>query len=112
MRTAFEYAMEARQELHVSGFSPYRARSWLISACCVDPMTIVVVATGREAAAGALCTLGFDGFGLGLGLGTTIATSDPLEATRRSAANVGLLWEGSRRKDGRPAATATKRIKA
>ena len=75
-------------------------------------MTIAVVAAGREAAAGALCTAGFDGFGRGLGLGTAIATSDPLEATTRSATNVGLLCVCSRRTETVPAATATKRIKA
>jgi hypothetical protein len=56
MRTAFEYAIEARHELHVSGLSPYLARSWLMRACCADPITIEVTTTGCGAGTGAAFT--------------------------------------------------------
>jgi hypothetical protein len=71
--------MEARQELQVSGFNPYLARSWLMSTCCVDPMTIAAVTTGRETVAGAFLTGGLaafaGGWGLALGVGWTLDTS-------------------------------------
>src|SRR5712692_10491611 len=40
IRAALLRATLYRQEFHVSGPSPFAARSWLISACCVEPTTI------------------------------------------------------------------------
>jgi hypothetical protein len=105
----------------VSGLSPYLARSWLMSACCVEPITIEATTTGRGAGVvafrtGGLAGLGLEaGFGAAVGLGSTIATSEPFEAEGagpRLAASDGVLWECSRKTDAVPAATATKRISA
>lgn len=101
----------------MSGLSPYLARSWLMSACCVEPITTEAVIAGRGA--GVFFTGGRDGlvagFGAAVGLGRAIATSEPFDAEGarpRAAASVGVLWVCSRKTDAVPAATAMKRINA
>src|ERR1700693_3134898 len=79
MRDALLLATLSRQPFHVSGPRPFAARSWLMSACCVDPMTIAGgaglgagggggAAAGGAAGAGAAVGGGV-GLGSGLGLG-------------------------------------------
>src|SRR6202521_4750657 len=78
MRAALLRATLARQEFQVSGPRPLRARSWLIKACWVEPMTIAggggggggaewTGAAGAGAAGG-----GGGGVGLGSGVGRGI----------------------------------------
>ena len=101
----------------MSGLSPYRARSWLMSACCVEPITTAAVTTGRGAGvffAGGLEGL-VVGFGAAVGVGRAIAASEPfaaVEAEAWLAVSAAVLWLCSRKTDAVPAATATKRINA
>lgn len=90
-----------------------------MSSCCVDPITIAVVTTGRGAGAGALRTGGLAGFIAGFGAAEGLGAANPVsvaaagdEATARSAASFGMLVECMRSTDAVPAATATNRINA
>src|ERR1700674_5422278 len=65
MRAALLRATLARQEFQVSGPRPLRARSWLIKACWVEPMTIA----GGGGGAGWAGAAGGGGGGVGLGSG-------------------------------------------
>src|ERR1700688_762869 len=74
MRTALLRATPARQELQLRGPRPFRARSWLMSACWVDPITMAGGAgrgAGTPGAAAARATAG-GGVGLGSGFGRGI----------------------------------------
>src|SRR6266850_691552 len=70
MRTALLCAIEARHELQIRGRRPWLTRSWLISACCVEWMTIAGAEAERATGAAAFGAAGAAarGFGFGDGL--------------------------------------------
>src|SRR6266850_5166014 len=74
MRAALLLATLYRQEFQVTGPSPLAARSWLMSACCVEPTTIAGRGAGRAGAgaAGAAGAAAGGGVGLGSGVGRGI----------------------------------------
>src|ERR1700674_5242781 len=75
MRAALLRATLARHPFQVSGPRPLAARSWLISACCVDPTPMeggagaLGAGAGAGAAAGGAAAGGAGGGGVGLGSG-------------------------------------------
>src|SRR5450756_294587 len=112
MRLALLRATFARHELQVSGPRPLRARSWLMSACCVEPMTI---AGGAGRGGSAATCLGGGGGGVGLSRGIMRCGAVSLAFTRSFGPNeirvfaavracVGVEWV--RTTDVAPAAIA------
>src|ERR1700676_2613712 len=87
MRAALLRATLARQEFQVSGPRPLRARSWLIKACWVEPMTIAggggggAVRAGAAGAAAAGAGGGGGGVGSGVGLGIMRSGAGSLTST-------------------------------
>src|SRR2546428_10658201 len=71
MRLALLTATLKRQPLHVRGASPCAARSWLISACCVELTTIDGCDAGGRAAGGSPAA-GLEGAATSTGLGGSI----------------------------------------
>src|SRR2546428_10934616 len=84
-----------RQPLHVSGPSPWVARSWLMSACWVELTTSEGRAgTGADAgaaAAGAAGGTGGTGLGLGGGWAELWGWGGPSSATARGTAVAALF---------------------
>src|SRR2546422_4526263 len=71
MRLALLTATLYRQPLHVRGASPCAARSWLISACCVELTTIDGCDAGGRAAGGSPAA-GLEGAATSTGLGGAV----------------------------------------
>src|SRR2546426_11649278 len=101
MRLALLTATLYRQPLHVRGASPCAARSWLISACCVELTTIDGCDAGGRAAGGSPAA-GLEGAAISTGLGGAIVCGGTGTGAEALDDRPAAGWRAARRRGGAP----------